>query len=234
MDKSGIESAEKFLRLMQNMRTLSFDIMLLQLEQFRSCYERIKAFGNKTVEYITKGRDVLDVLTAEYEALAARESNFFAKFYLERLWDTYLYNRTQLNNIVGTITNAVTNRKTEKDFQRDLTNLCNEMERIVLTDWHYNHITDMETVVFRCNVDSVILRGDGVNQMFRVTDGTLLPLLYEYSYIVENMGLSVFECAYCHKHYLNTSDNVCCTDEKCREQKIKDFRTKSLFKIFLI
>lgn len=116
----------------------------------------------------------------------------------------------------------MTNRKTEKDYKKDLLSVINEMERVVLTDWHYNHIPDTENGLLRADTECVILRGNSVNQMFRITGGSLLPFLYEYSYAVGSIGLSVYECRYCHRHYLHTGDNYACPDEKCQVQKKKD------------
>ncbi len=219
-----LNSAEAFAKYISTPVTFSFDEILLQLEQFRSRYERLKDFARKTIEYITKGQDVNVVLTNEYKTLAEKENNFFAKYYLEKLWKIYIVGRKNLNKITGFITNAMTNSGEEKAYRNQLNNIAAEMEQLIITDWFYNHIPDTSNKVIQENIGYVVLRGNGVNEMYRTTELSLLPFLYEYSYLISSIGMQVYECSYCHKHYLSVGNNVCCGDEKCLSQKKKDIR----------
>lgn len=219
-----LNSAEAFAKYISTPVTFSFDEILLQLEQFRSRYERLKDFARKTIEYITKGQDVNVVLTNEYKALAEKENNFFAKYYLEKLWEIYTVDRKNLNKITGFITNAMTNSGEEKAYRNQLNNIAAEMEQLIITDWFYNHIPDTSQKIIQEDIGYVVLRGNGINEMYRTTELSLLPFLYEYSYLISSIGMQVYECSYCHKHYLSVGNNVCCGDEKCLSQKKKDIR----------
>ncbi|MBQ5317931.1 MAG: hypothetical protein J6K17_02415 [Oscillospiraceae bacterium] len=219
-----LNSAEVFAKYISTPVTFSFDEILLQLEQFRIRYERLKDFAGKTIEYITKGQDVNVVLTNEYTMLSEKENNFFAKYYLEKLWEIYTVGRKNLNKITGFITNAMTNSGEEKAYRNQLNNIAAEMEQLIITDWFYNHIPDTSNRVIQENIGYVVLRGNGVNEMYRVTELSLLPFLYEYSFCISSIGMQVYECSYCHKHYLSVGNNVCCGDEKCLSQKKKDIR----------
>ena len=223
-DDESLNNAEMFSRLIASMITFSFDDILIQLEQFRNRYERLKTFSAKTIEYITKGKDVNSVLTNEYLVLSEKEDNFFAKYYLEKLWEIYTVGRKNLNKITGFVTNAMTNSGEEKAYRSQLNGIVAEMEQLIITDWFYNHIPDTSQKIIQEDIGYVVLRGNGINEMYRTTELSLLPFLYEYSFCISSIGMKVYECCYCHKHYLSVGNNICCGDEKCLSQKKKDIR----------
>jgi len=219
------EDIQKSCTASDTAKTYSFDEILNQLENFRDNFFEFENLLDGMTENISKGReDNNNVLNAVENFRTAHSDNLFAVYYSEILLKYYNQGRQKINTLLGTFRNATTGNHYTQQQKDSLTEILSEIRNAVNDEWNFDFNTKKNTHLIRRTSNLIIIRGENLNQVWNITDDSLLNFYLDFSYAVNRLHVNVLRCPYCNKHYLGAENSPCCEKAECKSAYAKSKR----------
>lgn len=217
----GIKNAQ-LLTAGKRIKQYSFDDILIQLEEFREQLNVIENIRLQMMDYIEKDKSYLDELVnivSDY--VDDYRKNIFFVHYSGVLTTRYSKILKEVTMPKDYVVAWIKRKQIIEDARNKIQNFFDEFLSVINDDRNFDYHESDETLITMSDLKLAVIRGNGHNEVYHVPDDMLLNFFYEFSYTVYKLGFKVQECHFCHKHFLGTSDSICCERVQCQEQHQK-------------
>lgn len=197
----------------------SFDDILSQLEDFRdnrsAIFEHLRLSMMNGLNERIKAKELAQNLMP---VVLDNKDNVFFQYYSELLTKAYMKIGEPVLMPKDYVIEMLNHKKLVEQARTELQKQFDEILQAMNDERNFDYSATGEILVALQDLQLAVIRTEDSNTVYRVADKLLLSFFYEFSYAVSEAGIKVCECRFCKRHFLGTSEAVCCGSDACQAE----------------